>query len=97
MLLEQQKRQLVSNLPAQHNYATTFANGGLLDSYAGGGNLNTFADNSNPDNTTVFANGGTHETNPNSGIPISNNALVEENEVRFGDYIFSDRIPFKKK
>jgi hypothetical protein len=57
--------------------------------------MNTFG--TNLDNTTVYANGGTHESNPYSGIQIGNNSLVEEDEVRFGDYIFSNRIPFKKK
>ena len=56
--------------------------------YAMGGNL---------DNTTVYANGGQHENNPIGGIPVGNNALVEQDEVRFNDYIFSNRIPYKKK
>lgn len=84
---------LVKRANFAHNFAKE--NGGLLDSYAGGGNMNTFG--TNLDNTTVYANGGTHESNPYSGIQIGNNSLVEENEVRFGDYIFSNRIPFKKK
>ena len=48
------------------------------------------------DNTNIYKNGGTHETNPIGGIPIGRNALVEEGEVRYksdkyGDYIFSNR------
>lgn len=49
------------------------------------------------DNMTNFATGGTHENNPNSGIPLGNNALVEQDEFKFGNYIFSNRIPFKFK
>lgn len=50
-----------------------------------------------PDNITMYAEGGFHETNPNGGIPIGNKALVEQGEVRYnskkyGDYIFSDRF-----
>lgn len=46
---------------------------------------------------TQFNSGGSHETNPNGGIPqgIENDgqpALVEEGEVRWNDFIFSNRI-----
>jgi len=68
------------------------AMGGVMNSYAGGGSMSP-----NLDNTTVYANGGSHESNPLSGIPLGNNSLVEENEVRFNDYVFSDRIPYKRK
>ena len=68
------------------------AMGGVMNSYAGGGSMSP-----NLDNTTVYANGGSHESNPLSGIPLGNNSLVEENEVRFNDYVFSDRIPYKHK
>ena len=66
------------------------AMGGLLNSYAGGGKMQ-------PDSLTVYAEGGSHETNPNGGIPLGDRALVEQNEVRYnskkyGDYIFSDRF-----
>jgi len=39
-----------------------------------------------------FNNGGTHEENPNGGIPIGQNASVEQGETKWQDYIFSDRI-----
>ena len=68
------------------------AMGGVMNSYAGGGSMSP-----NLDNTTVYANGGSHESNPLSGIPLGNNSLVEENEVRFNDYVFSDRISYKRK
>jgi hypothetical protein len=56
----------------------------------------------NLDNTTIYETGGSHNSNPMGGIPLSNNALVEENEVRFDlddgqSYIFSDKISYKRK
>jgi hypothetical protein len=51
-------------------------------SYATGGQL------------TEFEGGGSHEANPNGGIPQGQQALVEEGETKMNaqDYIFSDRI-----
>jgi len=83
--------QNTSQIP-QYNEAPIYE--GLLNSYAVGGNIGGY---NNIDNTTVYANGGQHEINPIGGVPVGNNALVEEGEVRFGDYIFSNRIPYKKK
>lgn len=42
--------------------------------------------------------GGTHEMNPNEGVPVGiapdgNPNLVEEGEVIYKDYVFSNRIP----
>lgn len=49
-----------------------------------------------------FNNGGSHESNPNGGIPqgfgmngVPN--IVEEGEVKFKDYIFSNRISLDNK
>lgn len=66
------------------------ADGGMLPSYKG-------SNFTQPDNVTVYAEGGSHETNPNGGIPLGNKALVEQGEVRYnskkhGDYIFSNRF-----
>lgn len=90
----------------RYNLAKTFKamakkpDGGFLSNdvfqvpnYEMGGNL---------DNTTNYESGGTHQSNPMGGIPLANNALVEEGEVRFNlddgqSYIFSARIPYKKK
>lgn len=49
-----------------------------------------------------FNNGGSHEANPNGGIPIGfgmngNPNMVEEGEVKFKDYIFSNRISLDSK
>ena len=45
---------------------------------------------------TYFGAGGTHEQNPLGGIPIGKDKngtpnLVEEGEVKWNDYIFSNR------
>lgn len=51
-----------------------------------------------PTDMQYYENGGTHEENPNGGIQVGqdqqgNPNLVEEGEFRYGDYVFSDRIP----
>lgn len=61
----------------------------LTPTFAGGGDLNLQTPIDNP---TIYGGGGTHEQNPNGGIPVGGNALVEEGEVRHGDYIFSNRL-----
>lgn len=55
---------------------------------------------------TYIGNGGTHESNPNEGVPMGVDVqgtpnLVEEGEVVWNDYVFSKRLKvpssFKKK
>lgn len=61
-----------------------------------GGDLNTNgADFSN--GQTIVGNGGTHEENPMEGVPMGmdtegNPNLVEQGEVIFNDYVFSNRL-----
>ena len=61
-----------------------------------GGELNTNgADFSN--GQTIIGNGGTHEENPMEGVPMGMDAegtpnLVEQGEVIFNDYVFSNRL-----
>ena len=61
-----------------------------------GGDLNTNgADFSN--GQTIVGNGGTHEENPMEGVPMGMDAernpnLVEQGEVIFNDYVFSNRL-----
>ena len=60
-----------------------------------GGNL--FADGGFTNNVNMFNQGGTHEQNPNMGIQqgIGQNGLpnlVEEGEIKYNDYIFSNRL-----
>lgn len=65
----------------------------LYNTFAEGGNMSA-GDNFG---VTQFNNGGSHEENPNSGIQQGVDAngqpnLVEEGEVRWNDFIFSNRI-----
>lgn len=61
-----------------------------------GGDLNTHgADFSN--GQIIIGNGGTHEENPMEGVPMGMDAegnpnLVEQGEVIFNDYVFSNRL-----
>lgn len=61
-----------------------------------GGNLNTNgADFSN--GQIIVGNGGTHEENPYEGVPMGTDTagvpnLVEQGEVIFGNYVFSNRL-----
>ena len=61
-----------------------------------GGDLNTHgADFTN--GQIIVGNGGTHEENPMEGVPMGMDAegnpnLVEEGEVIFNDYVFSNRL-----
>ena len=55
-----------------------------------------------PSSLVKFNTGGTHEENPYDGIPqgIAPDGLpnlVEEGEVKYNDYIFSDRLMLNKK
>lgn len=51
---------------------------------------------------TIVGNGGTHEENPNEGVPMGVDEqgipnLVEEGEVIFDDYVFSNRLKVPKE
>lgn len=77
----------------ERNYA---AFGGPLFAYGGQTHGSDFT------NGLMFINnGGTHESNPYEGVPISmdqegNPNLVEEGEVVWNDYVFSDRLKVPK-
>lgn len=77
----------------ERNYA---AFGGPLFAYGGQTHGADFS------NGLMFINkGGTHESNPYEGVPISmdqegNPNLVEEGEVIWNDYVFSDRLKVPK-
>jgi len=65
--------------------------GGFLSSYPDGGSIPT----NNVGNN--IAAGGLHEQNPNGGIPVGNNALVEQDEYVFnhptkGKYVFTNKF-----
>jgi len=68
------------------------ADGGMLDSYAGGGILDNVTNR-----LSEVKNGGTHEQSPTNGVPIQNNALVEEGEFIYKGkngkkYVFTNRF-----
>ena len=77
----------------ERNYA---AFGGPLFAYGGQTHGSDFT------NGLMFINnGGTHESNPYEGVPISmgqegNPNLVEEGEIIWNDYVFSDRLKVPK-
>lgn len=61
-----------------------------------GGDLNTNGANFT-NGQTIVGNGGTHEENPMEGVPMGMDAegtpnLVEQGEVIFNDYVFSNRL-----
>lgn len=73
-----------------------------LAAYAAyGGDINTPKFPDYPSEITEFNTGGSHEENPYDGIPqgIAPDGLpnlVEEGEVKFDNYIFSDRLMLNK-
>lgn len=78
-------QQLLNSLQTQTQYS--YANGGMLNSYAGGGKIT--------DRITSIDNGGLHSEN--GGVPLGNNAMVERDEVVFKTkggkkYIFTNRF-----
>ena len=84
-----------SSDPAVRKRAT-FAQNVRKFKHAFGGDLNTHgADFSN--GQIIVGNGGTHEENPMEGVPMGMDAegnpnLVEQGEVIFNDYVFSNRL-----
>ena len=78
-------QQLLNSLPIQQQYS--YAHGGLLNSYAVGGEIT--------DRVTSFDTGGLHSEN--GGIPLGQNALVERGEFLYQTkdgkkYIFSNKF-----
>jgi len=66
---------------------------GFLNTLAMGGFLNQHG----AQDIIPIENGGTHEENPYGGVPMGIGAngkmnTVEEGEVKFGDYVFSNRL-----
>ena len=82
-----------SDIPNANNslhtpYASYSANGGFINNIHGG-------DFSN--GVTIIGNGGTHEENPMEGVPMGiapdgTPNLVEQGEVKFNNYVFSNRL-----
>lgn len=73
---------------------------GVTDYFAYGGELSLSGDWSN--GVTIIGEGGTHENNKYEGVPIGIDPygipnLVEEGEVIYNDYVYSNRIKAPKK
>ena len=96
------KRAYMGLFNTAANISKNNALSALASSYALGGQLShggIF-----DDAFTTIDSGGTHETNPNNGVPIGVDSsgipnLVEEGEVIWNDYVFSNRlkVPNKEK
>ena len=84
-----------SSDPAVRKRATFAANARKWHHAFGGDLLTHGAEWDN--GLTIIGNGGTHEESPYEGVPMGMDAqgipnLVEEGEVIFNDYVFSDRM-----
>lgn len=84
-----------SNSPTIRKRAT-FAQNARGWNHAFGGWLNTHGGDFN-NGVTIIDEGGTHEQNPNEGVQIGVDQqgvpnLVEQGEVIYNDYVFSNRI-----
>lgn len=69
--------------------------------HAFGGDLNTNGGEFS-NGVSVVGNGGTHEQNPNNGVQVGVDRngvpnLVEEGEVIYNDFVFSNRIPLPEE
>lgn len=89
-----------SSSPAVRKRATFAANARKWK-HAFGGGLLTHGANFDT-GVTLVGNGGTHEENPLEGVPMGVDAegtpnLVEEGEVIFNDYVFSNRLRVPKE
>jgi len=82
VLQQQQGDDLTKSLNQQANeHYGNFGYGGPLNYLANGGEL-----------LTEYNGGGTHEQNPNGGIPVGQGNSVESGETQIDDYVFSDRL-----
>lgn len=102
LLQQQQEQQDQITSSTMGNLNSVFSNGSNLP-MAYGGQMENSSEVPIGD-YSHFGNGGTHEQNPNGGIPQGQNAqgqqrTVEEGEGKFkftdGDYIFSNRLKFE--
>lgn len=84
---------------AQNARKWKHAYGGPLNLYAEGGELDDLNNHGATwsNGVTYINSGGTHEENPNEGVQVGvdsegNPNLVEEGEVKWNNYIFSNRL-----
>lgn len=93
--------EMANQQMSNYNIRTNAQAGNLLDNmytglYAFGGNIDANGANFSTGLKHVNA-GGTHEESPYEGVPMGIDSegtpnLVEENEVIYNDYVFSDRL-----
>lgn len=87
-----------------NNISATQTNNALANFYASGGLMLSPLHSYGADwdnGVTIINNGGSHEQNPYEGVPMGiaedgQPNLVEEGEVIFNDYVFSNRIRVPK-
>lgn len=93
------KSNLISSKALPELGNTVFAEGGNL--YTSIPNIGQHGGNFS-NGVTIIGNGGSHEENPMEGVPMGiapdgTPNLVEQGEVKFNDYIFSNRLFANKK
>ena len=93
------KSNLISSKALPELGSTVFAEGGNL--YTSIPNIGQHGGNFS-NGVTIIGNGGSHEENPMEGVPMGiapdgTPNLVEQGEVKFNDYIFSNRLFANKK
>ena len=104
---ETQDQLALTNYAALGGYIDVpniYGYGGPTSLYAEGGELDDLNNHGATwsNGVTYINNGGTHEENPNEGVQVGvdsegNPNLVEEGEVKWNNYIFSNRIFANKK
>ena len=98
-LLESNRNNTYNQLANIRN--STFNDQGLRMAAFGGQLSTNGADFPNNGGLNFINNGGTHEKNPNNGVPQGvsidgQQNLVEEGEVVWNDYVFSNRLKVSK-
>lgn len=66
------------------NQKLPISNPSTAHMFAMGGNIQDMA--------SEIEAGGTHEQNPNGGVPVTDQALLEEGEFKVGNFVFSKRL-----
>lgn len=91
------KAENLDNTMLKNQMRQIAAYGGNIHRYAEGGTLSTQGGDFSTGITTINT-GGTHEENPNDGVPVGINPqdgamnTVEEGEFIYNDYVMSNRI-----
>lgn len=88
---------VADNLVEDPNSKAALNTAGQVGGMVAGATMGTPIGYANGGPLVEFNNGGTHEQNPQGGIPLGETASVEQGETKWQDYIFSDRIPTGNK